>query len=86
MASLTRIVCPFDKPNFEGGCLAARPDYIVELPLGGVGFTLVLLAGVVHLPQPALPIQGITVHANLGVQAVQIALFGNHQRNDFDQG
>ncbi len=39
-----------------------------------------------HLAQLGLTVQGVGVDVDLAVQAVQVALGGDHQRVDFQQG
>ena len=47
---------------------------IVQLPLGCVSFTCIILGGIVHFAQFSLAVQGIAIHADFGVQAVQVSL------------
>ena len=58
---------------------------VIELPLRCMGFALILLGRVMHGLELRLPIQRIRVHYHLGIEAMQIAVIGNHQRVDLDQ-
>ena len=50
-----------------------------------MGLARILLAGVVHFLQGLLPVQGVAVHADFGVQAVQVTGLGDHQGVDFNE-
>ena len=59
---------------------------VVQLPLLRMGFTGVVLGRVVHGAQLRLTVQGVAVDVDLGIQAVQVAVFLDHQRVHFQQG
>jgi hypothetical protein len=64
----------------------AVQGHVVQLPLGGMGFAGVVLGRIVHLAQLGLAVQGVAVDVDLGVQAVQVAGGGDHQRVDLRAG
>ncbi len=58
---------------------------VVQFELGSVGFTRIVLRRIVHGAQLGLTVHGVAVDVDLGIQAVQVAVFLDHQRVDFQQ-
>src|SRR5690606_27694626 len=58
----------------------AVQSHVVQLELGSVGFTRIVLGRVMHGAQLGLAVQGVAVDVDLGVQAVQVAVLLDHQR------
>jgi hypothetical protein len=63
----------------------AVQGHVIQFPFSRVGFALIFLAGVVHRAQLRLTVQRVAVDTDLRVEAVQVALLGDHQRIDFYQ-
>ena len=60
----------------------AVQGHVVEAVLGCLRFALVLLGGIVQLGDLRLPVQGIAVDVDLGIQAVDVTIRGDDQRID----
>src|SRR5690606_37956452 len=63
----------------------AVQSHVVQLELGSVGFTRIVLGRVMHGAKLGLAVQGVAVDVDLGVQAVQVAVLLDHQLVDFQQ-
>jgi hypothetical protein len=85
--------CSFDdvhRAHRQAGAVDHATDiavqgHVIQFPFSRVGFALIFLAGVVHRAQLWLTVQRVAVDTDLRVEAVQVALLGDHQRIDFYQ-
>ncbi len=57
---------------------------IIEPKLSGGNFPTILLGGIKQFVRFGMPVQGIVIHNQLGIQRQQTAIAGNRQRVDFD--
>src|SRR5690606_30597943 len=60
--------------------------HVVQFPLGSMSFARIFLRRVTHGLQVFVTVQSVAVDHNFGIQTVQVAFVGDHQRVDFQQG